>query len=319
MEKNVSLESRELQEKLSKEELIALLNMGQITWSSLDLNTIIELALKKLVKTNRAKFACIFLLDEKKKLKLLNYSFSKISGHLTINKRDVESLEELFSRLIKEKRSFFIADIYKETLPGCWEEVAARLDFLSFISLPLIPKDETIGLVSLFFKLDYHFAYDKISLLTSSAYYIAIAIENARLYKESRLQAEELKKLNEQLRATNEALGKKHEELERLNKELKTLDQMKSNLLSNVSHELRTPLVAIKGYTDMILKEKLGTINLQQKRGLEISLKSIERLIVLIDNLLDFSRMEMGIEKLKLSNFDLLEVEIGRASCRERV
>ncbi len=106
----------------------------------------------------------------------------------------------------------------------------------------------------------------------------------------------------------NEELEKLNEELGKLNLELKTLDQMKSNLLSNVSHELRTPLVAIKGYTDLIFKEKIGPVNPQQKRGLEISLKSIDRLISLIDNLLNFSRMEMGFEKLKLSTFNLIDV-----------
>ena len=304
----ITKRSHEFQEKLSKEELITLLNMGQITWASLDLNIIIELALKTFVKNNRAKFACIFLLDENKELSLLNYSFSEASGDIIIDKKHIKLLENLFLGLIKENRPFFIADIYKEPLPGDWNEVGKSLDFLSFISLPLIPKDRVIGMVGLFFKRDYEFASDKLSLLTSSAYYIALAIENARLYKESRLQAHELRKLNEQHKEANEALARKHEELERLNDELKTLDQMKSNLLSNVSHELRTPLVAIKGYTDLILKEKFGHINSQQRRGLQISLKSIERLIILIDNLLDFSKMEMGVEKLKLSNFDLTEV-----------
>ncbi|MEQ8189707.1 MAG: HAMP domain-containing sensor histidine kinase, partial [Candidatus Eremiobacterota bacterium] len=106
----------------------------------------------------------------------------------------------------------------------------------------------------------------------------------------------------------NEELEKLNQELGKLNLELKTLDQMKSNLLSNVSHELRTPLVAIKGYTDLIFKEKIGPVNPQQKRGLEISLKSIDRLISLIDNLLNFSKMEMGFEKLKLSTFNLIDV-----------
>ncbi|MEQ8173029.1 MAG: response regulator [Candidatus Eremiobacterota bacterium] len=106
----------------------------------------------------------------------------------------------------------------------------------------------------------------------------------------------------------NEELEKVNQELGKLNLELKTLDQMKSNLLSNVSHELRTPLVAIKGYTDLIFKEKIGPVNAQQKRGLEISLKSIDRLISLIDNLLNFSKMEMGFEKLKLSTFNLIDV-----------
>lgn len=309
MEENIGRVRYLPQEKMSKEELLELLDMGQITWSSLNIKLILELALEKLINANRAEFACIFLTNEKRQIKLHNYSFAKDKmKNLNITEENSLILERLSTELLKEYKPLYRASIFNDPPLEDWFEIAKILDFNAFISLPLNPKDEVIGLVSLFFKKNYQFATHKAGLLTSVAHYLAIAIENAHLYEESRRQAEKLKSLNKKLKITNEELARKHEELEKLNKELKTLDQMKSNLLSNVSHELRTPLVAIKGYTDLILKEKIGTLNEQQKKGLQISLKSIERLISLIDNLLNFSKMEMGLEKLKLINFDLIEV-----------
>jgi len=107
------------------------------------------------------------------------------------------------------------------------------------------------------------------------------------------------------LAAAHEKLEASGRELDRLNRELRTLDRMKTNLLANVTHELQTPLVAVRGYTEMILKERLGTINEEQKKGLGLSLKNIDRLISMIDNLLAFARMDREAAELNISVFPL--------------
>jgi signal transduction histidine kinase len=133
----------------------------------------------------------------------------------------------------------------------------------------------------------------------------------------------ELERAYRELEVINHDLERRTQELTRLNRELRSLDEMKSSLLANVSHELQTPLVSIKGYTEMILKEKLGPLNDQQRRGMEVSLKNINRLIGLIDNLLSFSRLEGEVAELRLEVFPLrgLLEEVGetlRARALER-
>lgn len=110
------------------------------------------------------------------------------------------------------------------------------------------------------------------------------------------------------LAEVQKALAQRNERLERLNAELRSLDEMKSNLLANVSHELHTPLVSIKGYTEMILKRKLGPLTPEQERGLGVALRNIDRLVELIDNLLSFSRMEKGETKLQLEDAPLWQI-----------
>jgi PAS domain S-box-containing protein len=114
-----------------------------------------------------------------------------------------------------------------------------------------------------------------------------------------------LEKAYRQLDSANEELKARSVELDGLNQELRTLDEMKSNLLGNVSHELQTPLVSIRGYTEMILKGRLGTINEEQRKGLNLCLKNIDRLISMIDNLLAFTRAEPEMGSLTLSRFQL--------------
>jgi PAS domain S-box-containing protein len=111
-----------------------------------------------------------------------------------------------------------------------------------------------------------------------------------------------------ELREAREALSERNTALERLNTELRSLDEMKSNLLANVSHELHTPLVSIKGYTEMILKRKLGPLTPEQERGLQVANKNIDRLIELIDNLLSFARLETGEARLTIEDIPLWQL-----------
>ena len=79
----------------------------------------------------------------------------------------------------------------------------------------------------------------------------------------------------------------------------KEIDQIKSDFLSVVSHELRTPLHSIKGFVDIILMGKTGEVNDLQRDFLTTVKESTSNLQRLIDDLLEFSRMEAGQVKLK--------------------
>jgi len=118
----------------------------------------------------------------------------------------------------------------------------------------------------------------------------------------------ELEATVSELQAARASLASRNEQLEKLNQELKSLDEMKSNLLANVSHELQTPLVLIKGYTEMILKRKIGPITPEQEKGLNVALRNIDRLVEMIDGLLDFSKIERGEAPLQLEEFPLWQV-----------
>jgi two-component system, NtrC family, sensor histidine kinase KinB len=89
---------------------------------------------------------------------------------------------------------------------------------------------------------------------------------------------------------------------------LKEIDRMKSDFVSTVSHELRTPLTSILGYTSLLLTEKMGEVNEKQKKSLEIIDKESKRLSYLIEDILDLSKLESGKIKLKIEEFDIIEL-----------
>ncbi|HWQ66873.1 MAG TPA: ATP-binding protein [Methanospirillum sp.] len=89
-----------------------------------------------------------------------------------------------------------------------------------------------------------------------------------------------------------EVLSQKITEIEAVNRELRQMDHIKSQFISIASHELRTPLIAIKGYLDLLLKDKNGNLNDDQKRMLGIVTRNTSRLARIITDILDISRIE---------------------------
>lgn len=89
-------------------------------------------------------------------------------------------------------------------------------------------------------------------------------------------------------------------DLEDANLKLQELDRLKSDFVSHVSHELRTPLTAIRGAVDYLLRQNGGAADF-----LEIIKKNTERLIRLVTDLLDLSRIEAGKMELQLDSLHL--------------
>ena len=82
-------------------------------------------------------------------------------------------------------------------------------------------------------------------------------------------------------------------------------DRAKSEFVSNVSHELRTPMTSIKGYTDLLLLGAAGDMSAEQHRYLQVIKNNADRLKLLVDDLLDISRLETGKIALSRSEVDL--------------
>ncbi|MBI3964975.1 MAG: CHASE3 domain-containing protein, partial [Chloroflexi bacterium] len=80
-------------------------------------------------------------------------------------------------------------------------------------------------------------------------------------------------------------------------------DRMKTEFVSLVSHELRTPLTSIKGYVDLMLDEEVGPLTDEQMEFLGIVKANADRLVSLISDLLDVSRIEAGRVELHLESF----------------
>lgn len=86
---------------------------------------------------------------------------------------------------------------------------------------------------------------------------------------------------------------------------IKEISEMKSRLTSTVSHELRTPMAAIKLGIDIVLNRLAGDINPEQEQFLGRVRKNVDRLARLINNVLDFQKLEAGKMELQVVKADL--------------
>lgn len=134
---------------------------------------------------------------------------------------------------------------------------------------------------------------------------VAIAVQNALRFEEiSQFNVTLQKKIDDATR-----------ELQKSNEKLQKLDEAKDEFISMASHQLRTPLTSVKGYISMMLEGDAGDINDQQKNFLDQAFLSSQRMVYLIADLLNVSRLKTGkfiIEPKPTYLPDVVESEIAQ-------
>lgn len=133
---------------------------------------------------------------------------------------------------------------------------------------------------------------------------LVIAIENA-------LKFEEIQKFNETLQEKIETATR---QLRTTNEKLKLLDETKDEFISMASHQLRTPLTSVKGYLSMVLEGDAGNVSQMQRKLLDQAFVSSQRMVYLIADLLNVSRLRTGKFVIEPVATNLAEVVNGEAS-----
>jgi len=148
--------------------------------------------------------------------------------------------------------------------------------FVSYLGVPMIVKDEVLGMLSFYTKEEHAFVESEVEFLSTLAGQAAIAIHNAQLYEQTRHQAIELEKSN----------------------------KGKDEFLSVVSHELRTPLNVINGYAEMVQRGMLGEINSDQQNALGKVISCAKELLGMISGILQATSIEA--EAVKVDKKDVV-------------
>ena len=104
-------------------------------------------------------------------------------------------------------------------------------------------------------------------------------------------------------RKKNDEIGQLCDAINDMASELGAAERMKNDFISSVSHELRTPLTAIKGWAETLHQ---GADPKTEEKGMEVIIRESERLSGLVEELLDFSRLQNGRMRLMVSRIDLL-------------
>lgn len=99
------------------------------------------------------------------------------------------------------------------------------------------------------------------------------------------------------------SLARSNDQLTVANDKLKELDKQKTEFVSLASHQLRSPLTAIKGYSSMILEGSFGKINEKAKEAIGRVFESSQKLVLVIEDFLNVTRIELGRMKYDVTEF----------------
>ena len=251
---------------------LAIINSVQAGLASkLDMQAIYDLVGDKIRDLFDAQSVWIAIFDPATRTRQFRYGFYRHR----LNIPDVLPYNKLSEHLIAAKKPLVIhqdaaaraAEFEMVVLPG--SEM-----FQSAVFVPLMAGNEVKGFITLQnVEQENAFSEPDISLLSTLASSMSVALENARLFEETQrlfLEAKEARLAAEQA------------------------NQAKSVFLSSMSHELRTPLNAIINFVELIARGMIGPVTQEQVELLEQALHSSKHLLNLINDVLDISKIQAG-------------------------
>ena len=278
LEQKVEVRTQELAR--SVEELKALGEVSQAVSSTLDLQKVLATIVAHAADLSGAESGAIYEFNEPSEEFQLRATH-RMSEELiqAIREGGVKLGETALGWAGVNREAVQIPDILEEpTYPT--SEIMKQEGFRALLAVPLFREDRLIGGLVVRRRAPGQFQKETVDLLQTFATQSALAIQNARLFREIEAKGRELE------------IASKH----------------KSDFLANMSHELRTPLNAILGYTELILDKIYGDVPENIQEVLERVEKNGRHLLGLINDVLDLSKIEAGQLVLSLDDYSMKEV-----------
>jgi len=271
-----ALDERTRELARSVEELRALGEIGQVVNSTLDPETVLTTIINQAVTLTGTDGGLISEYDE-------------ATG--TLPARAAPGFEEVLEgadpvrfgegamgRAAESRAPVQIPDIdapgvYTGRLRGLLDRAGLK----ALLAVPLLREDRVLGALAVARKTPGEFPPGTVELLGTFAAQSALAIHNARLFRE----------------------------LEEKGRELALANQHKSEFLANMSHELRTPLNAVIGFSEVLGEKMFGELNEKQSEYVDDIHSSGRHLLSLINDILDLAKVEAGRMELDLAKFGI--------------
>jgi GAF domain-containing protein/CheY-like chemotaxis protein len=281
------LQARTRELTRSVDELRALGEVGQAVSSTLDLPTVLTTIVSRAVQLSEAGGGVIYEYNEATQDFRLQASYQMADELVeTLRAAPLRLGEGTTGQAALRREPVQVPDIADEQQYGLTRirVVLVRLGYRSVLAVPLLSEQRILGVLTVWRQAVGRFPDEVVNLLRTFATQSALAIQNARLFRE---------------------IQEKGRELEAKSRELEVASRHKSEFLANMSHELRTPLNAIIGYSEMLQEEAQE----QGAGGFVPDLQKIHaagrHLLELINAVLDLSKIEAGKMELYLETFEI--------------
>jgi signal transduction histidine kinase/ActR/RegA family two-component response regulator len=287
----LALDSRGKELEGKVDQLVALREVGEAVGSSLDLDEVLDRIVSNAVRLTGTDGGSIMEYDESSDSFHVRAAYGSSPGLLEqLRAVTIDRESTLVGRTALDRKPLEVADLAQADLDPHLD-ILFRDGWRSVLAVPLLRGDKMVGVLVIRRRSTGSFPSEMSELLETFATQSALAIVNARLFRE----------------------------LETKTKELEIAGRHKSEFLASMSHELRTPLNAVIGFSEVLLDRMFGEINERQEEYLRDILSSGRHLLELINDILDLSKVEAGQMVLEPSKFEIGSVlEWASALHRER-
>ena len=256
---------------------------------------VFQLALERVSPLVGATFASIYLVDGASDLMQHAVSYNWPEKYRPwLGQMRVKLGSGPSGQAAADKRMIEVPDVLADPSLQDWREVAEELGFRSLVALPMNSGKRLIGTVTFYYAEPGARNTDAKNLIRIVADQLAATAEKSTL-------AEEMRRANIALTEANEELARQYAAVLEARK-------VKDEFLANISHELRTPLTAVMGYVSLLQDEHSGPLTSAQRSDLSQAKASSERLLELIDDLLELTVLKRGTTELVVEDLDALSV-----------
>ncbi|TLY89349.1 MAG: GAF domain-containing protein, partial [Gammaproteobacteria bacterium] len=272
-ERTSEVEARTRELMRSVAELQALNEVGQAVSSSLDLETVLTTVIARAVRLADADSGTLYQFDE-------TDGVFDPRANFGVSDAMIETLRG--SRIGLGDGPVGMCAVNRAPVQVSDVELSHRVSVLwthdgirAVVAVPLLRDEHATGALVIRRRVAGEFAPSIVKLLQTLASQSVMAIENARLFKESQAKSEQLAEAS----------------------------KLKSQFLANMSHELRTPLNAIIGLTEMLHEDARDLQRAEELEPLERVLRAAHHLLELINDILDLSKIEAGRMDMHVETF----------------
>jgi PAS domain S-box-containing protein len=200
---------------------------------------------------------------------------------------------------IRSRAPSVFQDVAADPRFAPWREEAVKRGYASVLGLPLLADDDVLGALAIYASEPDAFDEEEVTLLRALADDLAYGILALRTRAERARAEEALRRANDEL---ERRVVERTAELARAKEAAEAASRVKSDFLAAMSHEVRTPLNAVLGMTELALDTDLTP---EQRRYLSLAHQSGEALLAVINDVLDFSKVEAGKLELHPTAFSL--------------
>ena len=263
----------------SVDQLTALGEISRAVSSTLDVETVLETIVSRASQLAGADGCAIYEFDDATEAFHIRAAHNLDAALVaTLRASPLRKGEGTMGRAAETREPIQVADI---AVAGAYQshirDMLLGAGYRALLSVPLLREGKIIGSLSLNRHTPGDFPQEAVEVLKTFATQSALAIQNARLFRE---------------------IADKSAQLE-------AASRHKSEFLANMSHELRTPLNAIIGFSEVLVDRMFGELNEKQDEYLKDIFASGQHLLSLINDILDLSKIEAGRMELEAADFDL--------------